>query len=104
MLTPVSAPPGAAAPASGGAAGSAALQAQLQKCEAQLSDWVHCASAKTPAGKAKIAELEAQRQLIEQRIQARASQSASPVAAPAAVDASRRVSLSSAGVFLDVQA
>lgn len=98
MIAPLTATSASAARA-GGAAGSAALQAQLQKCEAQLSDWVHCASAKTPAGKAKIAELEAQKQLIVQNIQAREQQ-----AAPPAASAARKMSLSPAGVFLDVQA
>jgi hypothetical protein len=38
--------------------GSAATSSgELAKCESQLSDWVHCASSKTSAGKAKIAEI-----------------------------------------------
>ena len=35
----------------------AGLDAALAKSQGQLADWVCCASAKTPAGKAKIAEI-----------------------------------------------
>ncbi len=35
----------------------AAADGQLAKCESQLSDWVHCPSGKTPAGRAKIEEI-----------------------------------------------
>lgn len=37
------------APSAG--ASTAVLEAQLAQCERQLSDWVHCSSAKTPEGK-----------------------------------------------------
>ena len=36
---------------------SAAAGGELAKLESQLSDWVHCPSSKTSAGKAKIAEI-----------------------------------------------
>jgi hypothetical protein len=36
------------------------LDADLARREAQLSDWVHCVSASTPQGKAKIEEISAQ--------------------------------------------
>jgi hypothetical protein len=35
------------------------LDAELAKCQGQLSDWVHCVSASTPEGKAKIEEISA---------------------------------------------
>ncbi len=35
----------------------AAASSELARLETQLSDWVHCPSCKTPAGKAKIAEI-----------------------------------------------
>lgn len=35
----------------------AAASGELAKLETQLSDWVHCPSSKTSAGKAKIAEI-----------------------------------------------
>jgi hypothetical protein len=41
-------------PASGGV-----LQSQLNRYEIQLADWCACPSGKTPAGKEKIADLEA---------------------------------------------
>lgn len=50
------------------APGEAVLQGQLSRCETQLSDWVNCASAKTPEGKAKIEEVSNQIALIKQRI------------------------------------
>lgn len=33
------------------------LEARLARYQAQLSDWTHCVSAKTPEGKAKIKDL-----------------------------------------------
>ena len=60
---------------------SGGLQADKAKCEAQLSDWVTCASAKTPEGKAKIAEYTAKLATINAEIkqadQAKAQTSAS---------------------------
>jgi hypothetical protein len=53
----------------GGSAGTGALEAQKKQCERQLSDWVNCASAKTPAGKAKIAEFTARLATINAQIQ-----------------------------------
>ena len=44
-------------PTSPGSAGIAT--GELAKYESQLSDWVHCPSCKTSAGKAKIAEITA---------------------------------------------
>lgn len=35
------------------------VDAEVTKCESDLSDWVHCPSSKTAAGKAKIAEITA---------------------------------------------
>ena len=35
----------------------ATASADLAKLQSQLSDWVHCPSSKTSAGKAKIAEI-----------------------------------------------
>jgi len=36
------------------------LDADLAKRQVQLSDWVHCVSASTPRGRAKIEEISAQ--------------------------------------------
>jgi hypothetical protein len=50
------------APTAGLAAGRAPanVDAQLARYETQLSDWVHCPSCTTSAGKAKIAEITAE--------------------------------------------
>jgi len=53
----------------GGSAGTGALEAQKTQCERQLSDWVNCASAKTPEGKAKIAEFTTKLATINAQIQ-----------------------------------
>lgn len=37
--------------------GRVAASSELDRLEKQLSDWVNCASAKTSAGRAKIAEI-----------------------------------------------
>lgn len=44
------------------------LEAQLSRCQVQLADWVSCPSAKTPEGKAKIAEISDKIAQIEQRM------------------------------------
>ena len=45
------------------------LDADLAACERQLSDWVHCVSASTPEGKAKIEELSARLDEIKSKMQ-----------------------------------
>jgi hypothetical protein len=55
-------------PASGKS--TASLAAQLSRCETQLSDWVNCPSGRTPAGKAKIAEITGKISDIQQRLKA----------------------------------
>lgn len=49
-------------------AGAGALQFDKAKCEASLADWVHCVSASTPQGKARIQELSTQLRGIEAQI------------------------------------
>ncbi len=63
----------AAAPASAGSG----LDAELAKCQGQLSDWVHCPSGKTTEGKTKIAEIESRLEGIKARI-ARRDKAAEP--------------------------
>ena len=87
MLSAATASPSCAAPAAGpGAPAPAALQAQLQRLQQQLSDSVHCASAKTTQGKATIDAARARISQVEQRI-ARAS------AAAADADARRQAAV-----------
>lgn len=71
----------------GAAVGSAGprargLDVDLAKSEVQLSDWVHCVSASTPKGKAKIQEISAKIGDIKAKMKA-AEQAAPPKAAPA---------------------
>ena len=69
-----------------------ALQAQLERCTRQLSDWVNCASGKTPEGKQIIAALQEKignikHELLQQTrqpIQA-GTPSAAPVTPPASL-------------------
>jgi hypothetical protein len=65
------------------------LAADLSKCQAQLSDWVHCASASTPEGQAKIKQISQQIGAIEAKIRvamqaASRSRPAADAQAPAA--------------------
>ena len=46
----------------------AAASADLAKLESQLSDWVHCASCNTSAGKAKIAEISDKIEAIKSQV------------------------------------
>ena len=45
------------------------LDAEQAKVESQLADWVHCASAKTPEGKAKIEQLSTQLNTIKAKVE-----------------------------------
>ena len=75
------------------------LQTQLSRYETQLADWCNCPSGKTPAGKEKIADLQAKadatRAQLEQAETARSQQKVTEMAtttdtpsgqAPAAAD------------------
>ncbi|HEX7747442.1 MAG TPA: FlxA-like family protein [Bordetella sp.] len=76
----------------GGSVG--ALQAQLQKCQNQLADWVGCPSGKTPQGQAKIQQIQSQTASIKAQLARIETQKARQVAAaqagtnPAAAPAS----------------
>ena len=54
----------------GGGQSFGGLQAQLDRYQRQLADWVHCPSCKTPEGKAKIADLSDKIGAIQQRLKA----------------------------------
>jgi hypothetical protein len=79
----------------GGAPSTASLQAQLQRYQKQLSECVHCASAKTPQGKSDIQAISARISQIEQRIAQAENARTSPLGAiqqttaPAASTSSR---------------
>jgi hypothetical protein len=84
MVTAVVGSSGATAVAGAGSTttGGRGLDAALAKREVQLSDWVHCVSASTPRGKAKIQEISAQISDIKAQMKA-AEDKAPPKAAPA---------------------
>lgn len=92
--------------------GAQGLDAELAKCMAQLADWVSCASAKTSAGKEKIAEIsgrisaiQAQKKRAESAAQdgsqAPVVQSKSMISAPRELDPMRPPKLIDSGAFLD---
>jgi hypothetical protein len=56
-------------PVAGGTPLNAGLQAQLTRCQVSLADWVACPSSKTPAGKAKIAQLKSQIRDIQRQLE-----------------------------------
>ena len=95
------------APSAGG--GSAiALQAQLDRCNKQLSDWVNCASGKTPEGKQIIAALQEKIGNIKQELLQQTRQpnrvgtpSAAPVTPPASL---ALASIGSIGTLLNTVA
>ncbi len=66
-ITPLAAAAGAPA-YSGGKPSPAALQAQLQRFQQQLSDCVNCASAKTSQGKSDIQAIAARISQVRQSI------------------------------------
>lgn len=94
MVTAVSGSSGAGAYPGSAAPSGRALDADLAKSEVQLSDWVHCVSAKTPRGKEKIAEISARVSNIKEQMK-RAEQANPPTPAPA---------VGSSGRLLDVYA
>lgn len=54
----------------GAGTSTASLEAQLNRYQVQLADWIHCASCNTPEGKAKIKEISDKIAEIQQRIRA----------------------------------
>ena len=88
---------GQAKPPAGG------LDVELANCERQLSDWVHCASAKTPEGKAKIEELTAKHDAIKAKMQVEEQAAAKrQEAEKATATAHVNPALPSMGVYLDL--
>ena len=89
-------------------AAPANASAELAKYESQLSDWVHCASSKTSAGKAKIAEITDKIETIKAQVK-RAEDTRPSVPSLQAPDAVGKVSqrqlrLDQLGTWLDAQA
>ena len=89
-------------------AAPANASAELAKYESQLSDWVHCASSKTSAGKAKIAEITDKIESIKAQVKraedAKPSPRNQPAEAVAAKVPQRLLRLDQLGTWLDVRA
>ena len=94
----------------GTGASSGVLEAQLKRYQNQLADWCNCPSGKTPAGMAKIQDLQNKADAVKAQLdriaatqakqpsnteQANANQASSPITAGAAASAQ------SVGGFLD---
>ena len=62
---------------------SRGLDADLARSQVQLSDWVHCESASTPQGKARIQEISAQVEDIKKQMKASEQAATAPTAVPA---------------------
>lgn len=104
----LSATSSAAAPSSGGS--GVTLQAQLDRCNTQLSNWVNCSSGKTPEGKQIIAALEDKISTIKHQIQqrnqggAQAGQSTTPAAQSAPPASLALAAIGSVGTLLNTVA
>ncbi len=83
MVTAIGGASGAATYAGSVAPSGRALDADLARCEVQLSDWTHCVSAKTPRGKEKIAEIGARVDAIKAKMKAAEQPAPKQVDAPA---------------------
>ncbi len=70
MIAAITGSPGAGSFPGAAVAGGRALDAELARSEVKLSDWVHCVSASTPHGKAKIAEISAKVSDIKSKMKA----------------------------------
>ena len=86
----------------------ATADAQLAKCESQLSDWVHCPSGKTPAGRAKIAEISNQiatlKAQIKQADERKPAPAPAPTPAPTPVQQADRIRYDGQGSWVNLQA
>ena len=85
--------PGASSGASAGA-----LQAQLQKCQNQLADWVDCPSGKTPQGQAKIQQIQSQTASIKAQLARIGTQKTQQPAAATAAPGANATASSTPGV------
>ncbi len=88
MVTAISGSSGAGAHAGFVAPSGRAFNADLARCEVQLSDWTHCVSAKTPHGKEKIAEISARVDDIKAKMK-RAEEAGPSATAPSAASPER---------------
>jgi len=80
----------------------AAAEGQLAKCELQLSDWVNCPSGKTPAGRAKTAEISNQIATLKAQIKQADERKPAPAAMP--VQQVDRIRYDGQGSWVNLQA
>jgi hypothetical protein len=80
----------------------AAADGQLAKCESQLSDCVNCPSGKTPAGRAKIAEISNQIATFKALIKQADERKPAPAAVP--VQQTDRIRYDGQGSWVNLQA
>jgi outer membrane murein-binding lipoprotein Lpp len=83
---------------------SAAADGQLAKCESQLSDWVNCPSGKTPAGRAKIAEISNQIATLKAQIKQADERKPAAAPAPTPVQQADRIRFDGQGSWINLQA
>lgn len=95
--------PVASASTSSSVAGAGGLQFDKAKCEARLADWVHCVSASTPQGKARIEELSTQLRGIEAQIR-KAAETTADEARSKPAEARSTAPTETLGNFVDVYA
>ena len=96
---PSSSAPGGAAPRPPATAGG-----ELARLEVELSDWVHCPSCKTPAGKAKIAEITDKIDAIKAQVKAAEEAKATAWRGNEAMESSRTVRFDGLGNWLNERA
>ena len=82
----------------------AAADGQLAKCESQLSDWVHCPSGETPAGRAKIAEISNQIATLKAQIKQADERKPAPAPAPTPAQQADRIRYDGQGGWVNLQA
>jgi hypothetical protein len=85
------------------------VASQLARCESELSDWVNCASGKTPAGRAYIQEISAQIAKPKAQIKQAEEPWATPSPVPkevaaAAAQQSQSLRFDSLGSWVNLQA
>jgi hypothetical protein len=84
------------------------VSAELAKCERELSDWVHCPSSKTSAGRANIAEITAKLDGLKAQMKrtddVKAAAMAQEQPKPPAATAAHSLRFDQLGAWLNVQA
>jgi outer membrane murein-binding lipoprotein Lpp len=84
-----------------GSGGAGALLTQLAQVQAQLADCIHCDTANTPSGQAKIQLLSARVQVLKARVDEveanKRNQQSAPASRPTSAEAGRPVAAPAGG-------